>query len=328
MINERRTQVALLGWTGVMIALLTAVLFPIDRACAQTPPSDDAAVRDQDARRLFEAGREAYVDEKYQDALNYFQQSHDLSQRPQLLFNVGQAADRLGQRERAAEAFRGYLAAVPDAGNRAEVEARIAELEAADPPPAPASITGIPDLPDGARQPRDGLYLRGAIGGGGFSDEFGRNIGGAQVTASGGTAALELAVGVALDPGLALAAVFAVEWAQADQLKAGGVTVQDGSVGVLVAFGGMLDWYLDPAKGWHVQAGLAGSRLTVTGGASGVVDHTPVGGALLLGGGYEWTVDDALSIGVLGRITGSRLNGDSFNHNLIAVSVLCSVTRF
>jgi len=329
MIETRPTERSSRVGRRWLFTVLTTLLLSSLSAYAQIPPSADATgAHDQEARRLFEAGREAYVDEKYQDALNYFQQSHELSQRPQLLFNVGQAADRLGQREQAAEAFRGYLAAVPDAGNRPEVEARIAQLEAAETTPADASVIGIPDLPDGAHQPRDGLYLRGAIGGGGFSDEFSRNLGGIQATASGGTAALELAAGVALKPGLALAAVLAVEWAQADRVTVGGLTVDNASVGVLVAFGGMLDWYLDPAEGWHVQGGIAGSRVTVAGGDGSVADHVAVGGAMLLGGGYEWTVDSGLSIGVLGRITGSRLNGDSTDHNIVAISVLFSATMF
>jgi cell division septation protein DedD len=49
-----------------------------------------------------------------------------------MLFNIGQVADRLRQDEKALSAFRSYLEQVPDAGNRAEVEARIAALERAE----------------------------------------------------------------------------------------------------------------------------------------------------------------------------------------------------
>jgi hypothetical protein len=46
-----------------------------------------------------------------------------------LLYNIGLAADRVRQNERALEAFRAYLAALPDADNRVEVENRVRALE-------------------------------------------------------------------------------------------------------------------------------------------------------------------------------------------------------
>ena len=75
------------------------------RAYAQTgaepaPLAADAAApalqadQDREARFLFEAGRTAYDAGRYREALGHFQHAYDLSQRPQLLYNVGQAADR------------------------------------------------------------------------------------------------------------------------------------------------------------------------------------------------------------------------------------------
>lgn len=327
MIEIRCTRRPLCAGTGLLIAVLTGLL--PHGARAQTPPTADAtAARDQDARRLFEAGREAYVDEKYQDALNYFQQSHELSGRPQLLFNVGQAADRLGQSERAAEAFRGYLAAVPDAGNRAEVEARIAELDAAQAERESQVTSGIPDLPDGHHHPRDGLYLRGALGGGGFTDDLRPDGIGPNAVASGVTFALELAIGMPLKPGLALAGFVAIEWAQTREVRVGGLAVDNTTVGALGMIGGMADWYLNPDQGWHLQGGLALARITVQGNDNEVESQTPVGGAILLGGGYEWSLARGWSLGALLRLTGTQLKGDGYTHNFVAVSLLCSVTMF
>lgn len=87
------------------------------------------AARDDEARHLFEAGRNAYDDGRYQDALDYFQRGYELSGRAALLYNVGQAADRLRQDETALDAFKRYLADVPDAPNRLQVEERIRVLE-------------------------------------------------------------------------------------------------------------------------------------------------------------------------------------------------------
>ncbi len=326
MMRSRRSQQALLRWLGLVLFCGALGVSPREAFAQETPPDEAAQARDQEARRLFEAGRAAYVEEKYQDALNYFQQSHEMSGRPQLLFNVGQAADRVGQRETAAQAFRDYLAAVPDAENRAEVEARIAELES-DGTVSSSTLTVEAERDQAAG--RDGLYLRGGVGLGVFSDSFNRNLGaGVEATASGATFATEGAIGYAVQPGLVIAAFMAMEWAQASKIEAAGVTRDDASVGVLLMLGAMVDWYLKPHRGWHLQGGLAVGRLSVQGGDSDVIDHTPVGGALLLGGGHEWPLDGKLAIGVLGRLTVSQLKGDEFTHNVGALSVLCSLTFF
>lgn len=88
---------------------------------------DDSS--DQVARGLFQAGRASYDAGKYEDALKYFQQAYDLSQRPGLLYNIGQASDRVHDDRRTIEVFRLYLERVPDADNRAEVEGRLRSLE-------------------------------------------------------------------------------------------------------------------------------------------------------------------------------------------------------
>jgi len=92
---------------------------------AQAPVADT----DAEARGVFEAGRAAYAAGRYEDALQYFQRAYELSGRSQLLYNVGQAADRLRQDERALDAFKRYLAETPNPGNREEVETRIQILE-------------------------------------------------------------------------------------------------------------------------------------------------------------------------------------------------------
>ena len=70
----------------------------------------------------------AFEDGRFADALGYFERSYELSRRPALLYNIGTAADRIRQNERALEAFEAYLEAVPDAPDRRSVEARIEVL--------------------------------------------------------------------------------------------------------------------------------------------------------------------------------------------------------
>jgi tetratricopeptide (TPR) repeat protein len=89
---------------------------------------------DEEARGLFLAGQAAYNRDRFDDALDYFERSHELSGRPALLFNIGLAAAHAGRIERARAAFEQYLAEMPEAPNRADAEARLARLNATPPP--------------------------------------------------------------------------------------------------------------------------------------------------------------------------------------------------
>jgi tetratricopeptide (TPR) repeat protein len=113
---------------GVAAAMLLA---PI--ASAQAPEEASAPATDDEleARQIFEAGRQAFVEGRFENALVLFQRSYDLSGRSVLLFNIASCHDRLRQDEQALAAFRRYLEELPDAPNRDEVTGRIAELEAA-----------------------------------------------------------------------------------------------------------------------------------------------------------------------------------------------------
>jgi len=85
---------------------------------------------DEHARGLFEQGRQAYQDARYDLALDLFMQAYALSKRPELLNNIGQAADRLRMDAEALDAYQRYLAEVPTAENRPAIENRIVALKA------------------------------------------------------------------------------------------------------------------------------------------------------------------------------------------------------
>ena len=89
---------------------------------------------EREARSLYAAGEEAFGSGDYERALDYFERAYALSPRAALLYNIAASADRMRDDARALEAFREYLAEEPDSARRAEVEARIAYLEAADDP--------------------------------------------------------------------------------------------------------------------------------------------------------------------------------------------------
>jgi len=130
-----------------MVSLLAA---PLGVARAQDAPPADASSRrqahdahdasdagdasdanDAIAKGLFQAGAAAFDAGQFEEALRHFQAAYARSPRPKLLFNIGQAADRLRQDEVALDAFRRYLAEVSDAEGREQIEARVRVLEQA-----------------------------------------------------------------------------------------------------------------------------------------------------------------------------------------------------
>ena len=112
-----------------LLALFTVLVLTHAGAGAVAAQSDPG--RDAEARGLFEAGRAAFDQGRYQDALGYFDRAYQLSRRPQLLYNLGQVHDRLRHDEEALTAFQQYLKQVPGAENRAEVEHRIQAMRQA-----------------------------------------------------------------------------------------------------------------------------------------------------------------------------------------------------
>ncbi len=101
-----------------------------ERASSGANPGEAIAWkrREQEARRHFLAGRDAYREGRYESALRHFEKSYELSGRPGLLWNIATAADRLRRTDRAIEAFELFLAAQPDSELRPQVEARLRVL--------------------------------------------------------------------------------------------------------------------------------------------------------------------------------------------------------
>lgn len=112
----------------VWCVMVASVLGITAAASAQ---ADSGSFEDEEARALFQAGRTAFQAGRFDAALEHFEAAYKLSHRPQLLYNIGSAADRLRMDRKALEAFRAYLHQVPDAHNRQEVESRIRVLERA-----------------------------------------------------------------------------------------------------------------------------------------------------------------------------------------------------
>ncbi len=98
---------------------------------AEAPAASAEGNGDAEAQQLFVAGRAAYGDARYDQALALFRRAYELSHRAGLLYNIGQAADRLRLVDDTIAAFEAYLEAEPAAPNALEVETRLEVLRRA-----------------------------------------------------------------------------------------------------------------------------------------------------------------------------------------------------
>jgi tetratricopeptide (TPR) repeat protein len=155
--------------------LFAAVMLLSSSARAGEAPGD---AQQREARQHYERGMTHYQLGEFNKAVEEFKQAYALQPAPGLLFNLAQAS-RLGkQYERAIYFYRTYLRVNPEAPNRIDVEARIAELEplaaadekrklAADdrnrePASAPTTAVGGAPAPAAARDGR-GLKIGGIV---------------------------------------------------------------------------------------------------------------------------------------------------------------------
>lgn len=92
------------------------------------PKSAEKAAADVRARELYKKGDKDYSEGHYEDAFAEFQEAYDLSGRAQLLFNIANAAERLGKYQEAVDALNKYLAS-GKAGDKDVVQKRITALQ-------------------------------------------------------------------------------------------------------------------------------------------------------------------------------------------------------
>jgi hypothetical protein len=102
--------------------LVFLVLLASTSAWAQAPDLDRA-------RRHFEAGSQAFQKGDYPRAELEFRGAYAITKDPLLFYNIGQSQQRRGHLEAAIKSYRSYLAGVPDADDRAEVENIIRNIE-------------------------------------------------------------------------------------------------------------------------------------------------------------------------------------------------------
>jgi tetratricopeptide (TPR) repeat protein len=121
------------------------------------------------AREHYQKGKVYYDLQRYLEAAREYELAYEAKDDPALLFNIGQSYRLGGEPGKALGAYRAYLRNVPDAPNRAEIEARIVDMQrlvdeqkrareappnapiatpAIEPQPAPAAATTPPPVVD------------------------------------------------------------------------------------------------------------------------------------------------------------------------------------
>ena len=110
----------------IAFALATLVL------CAAVPiaaRAESEAEKKQQAKEHYEMATRFYDVGKYGEAIAEYEQAYLLVEDAALLFNIGQAYRLWDRPEDAMRAYKNFLRRRPDAGNRADVERKIADLE-------------------------------------------------------------------------------------------------------------------------------------------------------------------------------------------------------
>lgn len=104
-------------------------------AAAQTPePKPSLSPQGTDvelAKAHFRTGEIYYQRQRYPDAAREFEEAYRLSNRAELLYNMGKSYDGASDPTRALHAYRRFISALPTSPDRAEVDARIVALQQA-----------------------------------------------------------------------------------------------------------------------------------------------------------------------------------------------------
>ena len=118
------------------IASIAVLLCLVALSARVARAGEDAALAQ--AREHYEKGTTAFDLGRYLDAAHEYEKAYEVRNDPALLYNIAQAY-RLGHDYSSAlRSYRSYLRRLPNAPNRAAVEAKIAEMQkAGDAPPPP-----------------------------------------------------------------------------------------------------------------------------------------------------------------------------------------------
>lgn len=308
------------------------------------------AAAEEDAAVHYKKGRSLYNVSEYRAALEEFKQAYVLHEDPAFLYNIAQCHRQLGNHREAITFYKRFLAESPRAPNRREIERLIGELEekaaaapqstrAKEAPPPPQENTGETAAPSEAAAPAApapptpapppetpaspakaaGLHLELGAGVGFMRDEFSW-LTLTNGTATGVSAAFQLAATYGVLPNLALGLLLAGESVQSPHIEAKGGS-NNVSVGTLGFLGMLADWRPRPAPtGWHAEVAVGVARMTIKDKSIVVPERAPTGGGGALASGYDWSIADNWQLGFLVRVMGVALTDQGTDHKVFTAS--------
>ncbi len=103
---------------------------PCSSASAAPESRTPASAVTRQAKARFRAGAELYRQARYREAIAEFEAAYRLKPHGVIFFNLAQCHERLGDIPAALRAYHEYLRAVPEAEDRATVQAAMSNLEA------------------------------------------------------------------------------------------------------------------------------------------------------------------------------------------------------
>ncbi len=112
----------------LLISAVTALfLVSTSNLQAQSSSSRDAQIAQ--AKKEFASGTRTYQNGEFEAALAHFRRAYELTQSPDLLYNIATVSDRMRHDEEALEAYEGYIEARPNSPDREHVRGRIKALK-------------------------------------------------------------------------------------------------------------------------------------------------------------------------------------------------------
>jgi len=141
-------------------------------------PSQAGAQDFAAAGQHFSSAQELFAQGKFAAAAAEFQAAYDITRDPALLLNIGESWQRASEGKKAVTAYRAFVAASPQAPERAEIDERIKSIEAALAPAEGAPTAANGSTATGATQP--GPTSGSAPSGGGVN--AGTGVGNTPVT--------------------------------------------------------------------------------------------------------------------------------------------------
>ena len=103
---------------------------PVTQAEVAPRPTTKKA-RIAEAKKAFLAATRAYTEGDFETSLAAFRKAHELTDSPDLLYNIATVADRMRHDDEALEAYEGYLEARPSSPDAEHVQGRIDALRLA-----------------------------------------------------------------------------------------------------------------------------------------------------------------------------------------------------